>query len=141
MAIHQRSSSRGSLSPVSPTLSDASLPKTETEPTRTNTLVVASMPASFFEPVVLDALRSHFESYGEIHTWAPLKAFARALVIYYDEEAAELAKESCDSLFIDATDFRCVPFVTVLFRPMLTARAAPLSSSACTGLIPPRLSN
>ena len=108
MAIHRRSSSRNSLSAVSPELKSDSLP--DTESTRTNTLVLASIPASFFEPVVLDALRSHFESYGEIHTWAPLKAFARVIIVYYDEEAAELAKESCDSLFIDATDFRCADF-------------------------------
>lgn len=66
------------------------------------------MPVSFFNPLILEALRAHFEAFGDIHTWAPLKAFSRVLVIYYDEEAAELAKESCDSLFVDATDFRYV---------------------------------
>ena len=104
MAIQGCSSSRNSLSSSSPELK--SVPLSEPESTRTNTLVLASMPAPFFEAVVLEALQSHFESYGEIHTWAPLKAFARTIIVYYDEEAAELAKESCDSLFIDATDFR-----------------------------------
>lgn len=112
MAIHKRSSSRNSLSSVSSELKSGELPQTDS--TRTNTLVLAAMPASFFEPIVLDALRSHFESYGEIHTWAPLKAFARAIIVYYDEEAAELAKESCDSLFIDATDFRFADFLSLL---------------------------
>lgn len=50
---------------------------------------------------MLDALRQYFEGFGEIHTWAPLKAFGRILVVYYDEEAVELAKEGSDGLFID----------------------------------------
>lgn len=52
---------------------------------------------------MLEALRAHFESYGDVHTWAPLKAFARVFLIYYDEEAAELAKEACDNLYVKET--------------------------------------
>ncbi|KAI0792641.1 Calcipressin [Abortiporus biennis] len=80
-----------------PELVESSIP---TSPVRTNTLVVTQLPPPFFEPVVLDALRDHFASYGEIHTWAPLKAFARAILVYYSEDDAELAKESCDSLVL-----------------------------------------
>lgn len=103
MTAQHRTLSSSSTSPVVNTIS---LP--DPDWTRTNTLAVTSMPVSFFNPLILEALRAHFEAFGEIHTWAPLKAFSRVLVIYYDEEAAELAKESCDSLFVDATDFRCV---------------------------------
>lgn len=74
--------------------------------TRTNTLVITSLPPSFFAPAVLEALRTHFESYGEVHTWAPIRAFARIILIYYDEEAAELAKEDCDSILVGETDAR-----------------------------------
>lgn len=73
---------------------------------KTNTLVITSLPPSFFAPLVLEALRIHFESYGEIHTWAPLRAFARIMVVYYDEEAVELAKETCDNLRVEETDAR-----------------------------------
>jgi hypothetical protein len=105
MASHHRSSSRSS----SVSLEIDTTASLQSESTRTNTLVLASIPVSFFEPIVLDALRSHFASYGEIYAWAPLKAFGRAIIVYYDEEAADLAKESCDCLFVDATDFRYVP--------------------------------
>lgn len=96
-------------SPVqgSPSSSSAPSPTTATT-SRTNTLVITSLPPSYFEHVVLEALHSHFTSYGEIHTWAPLKAFARIFVVYYDEDAAEKAKQSCDCLEIDETEYRYV---------------------------------
>lgn len=89
----------GRQSPTTPELTASDTPVVS----RTNTLVVTSLPPSFFEPVVLEALRAHFESYGDVHTWAPLKAFARVFLIYYDEEAAELAKEACDNLYVKET--------------------------------------
>ncbi|KAI0085955.1 Calcipressin-domain-containing protein [Irpex rosettiformis] len=89
----------GRQSPVTPELSTSGTPVV----LRTNTLVVTSLPLSFFEPVVLEALKLHFESYGDVHTWAPLKAFARVFLIYYDEEAAELAKDACDNLYVKET--------------------------------------
>lgn len=92
----------GAQTPTTPEMTSFEVPAI----TRTNTLVITSLPLSFFTPAVLDALRAHFESYGDIHTWAPIKAFARVIVIYYDEEAAELAKESCDSLFVGETSIR-----------------------------------
>ncbi|EKM56089.1 uncharacterized protein PHACADRAFT_257155 [Phanerochaete carnosa HHB-10118-sp] len=93
------------------------------------------MPRAFFEPAVLYALRQYFDGFGEIHTWAPLKAFGRVLVIYYDEEAVELAKESSDGLFIDAADFH--PGVTLrVFR----ADPTPLDQLDNPDLLrPPRL--
>lgn len=70
---------------------------------RTNTLVVAQLPAPFFEPSVLLALRHHFESLGALHSWAPIRAFGRVIVVYYDEEAAENAKLGLDGITVDAT--------------------------------------
>ena len=55
---------------------------------------------------MLEALCSHFASYGDIHTWAPLRAFARIITIYYDEDAAELAKMTCDGLSIDESEYK-----------------------------------
>ncbi|KAJ3487080.1 hypothetical protein NLI96_g3778 [Meripilus lineatus] len=75
---------------------DKETPKT----TRTNTLVITSLPPPFFDPPILEALRSHFALFGEIHTWAPISAFARAILVYYLEEPAEIAKEHCDGLVI-----------------------------------------
>jgi hypothetical protein len=97
----------GQQSPTTPDLTASETPVSS----RTNTLVITSLPQSFFDPLVLDALRTHFESYGDVHTWAPLKAFARIFLIYYDEEAAELAKETCDNLYVEGTEGRLVPLL------------------------------
>ncbi|KAA1477685.1 Calcipressin [Dentipellis sp. KUC8613] len=72
-------------------------------PQRTNTLVITSLPAPFFHPLVMQALRDHFEIFGAIYAWAPLRAFARVIVVFYDEEHAEEAKVHCDGLQVDAT--------------------------------------
>ncbi|KAI0046934.1 Calcipressin [Auriscalpium vulgare] len=72
-------------------------------PTRTNTLVIAQLPAAFFHPPVMHALRDHFETYGAVHTWAPIRAFSRIILVYFEEEDAEEAKMHCDGLVIDAT--------------------------------------
>jgi len=48
----------------------------------------------------MDTLKKHFASFGEIHTWAPLSGFARVILVYYLEHAAELAKENCDNIVI-----------------------------------------
>ncbi|KAJ3531299.1 hypothetical protein NM688_g7593 [Phlebia brevispora] len=118
----------------SPASSSAPSP-TSTTTTRTNTLVIASLPPSFFEHVVLETLRTHFASYGEIHTWAPIKAFARIIVVYYDEDAAEQAKQICDSLQIDETDFS----PAVLLR-VFRADPTPLDQLTNPNLLrPPKL--
>lgn len=70
--------------PSSPSSSDPS-PKT-------NTLIIASLPTPFFHPRVQQALRIHFEYFGQIHTWAPLTGLGRIMVVYWTEEAVEGAK-------------------------------------------------
>ncbi|KAH9842473.1 Calcipressin [Rhodofomes roseus] len=83
-----------------PSLTSNSGPPT---PRRTNTLVITQLPATFFEPVVLDALRHHFATYGPVYAWAPLKSFYRIIIVYHSEDDAEHAKESCDHLIVGAT--------------------------------------
>ena len=64
------------------------------------------MPPSFFHPGVLDALRSYFATFGDIYAWAPIRSFARVILVYYDEDDAESAKLGSDGLKIDATSAR-----------------------------------
>jgi len=64
----------------------------------TNTLVLAGIPQSFFHPAVIGALRDHFALYGELHTFAPIRAFGRAIIVYYEERAAEKGKLSLDGI-------------------------------------------
>lgn len=124
----------GQLTPSTPDLTCSESPSL----TRTNTIVITSLPMSFFEPVVLEALRTHFASYGDVHTWAPLKAFARIFVIYYDEEAAEMAKETCDNLRVEESEarsvllpFREAPlFTPLLFQPACRPASVPRRSNA-----------
>lgn len=85
----------------SPTLV-ASPPATEPFK-RTNTLVLTQLPVPFFHPRVMDALRNHFESHGKIRAWAPLKSFARVIVVYESEDSADGAKTYCDGLEVGAT--------------------------------------
>ncbi|PCH38566.1 Calcipressin [Wolfiporia cocos MD-104 SS10] len=84
-----------------PSLTSNSGPPT---PRRTNTLVITQLPPSFFEPSVLETLHSHFATYGPLYAWAPLKSFARIMVVYYSGDDAEHAKEGCDQLLINAFD-------------------------------------
>jgi len=65
--------------------------------------VLAQLPKQFFEPRIIATLREQFESLAPIHTWAPLRAFGRIFLVYYDDDAAEIAKASCDGISIEAT--------------------------------------
>ena len=86
-----------------PTSSSSQSSPSSTSPQTTNTLVVTSLPPPFFHPLVLEALRDHFASYGEIYAWAPLRAFARVILVFKDDADAEMAKAHCDGLTIEAT--------------------------------------
>jgi len=66
----------------------------------TNTLIIPNLPPAFFAPSVLEALKQHFASYGEMYAWTPLKGFKRIIVVYYEDVDAEAARES-DNLVID----------------------------------------
>jgi hypothetical protein len=75
-------------------------------PQRTNTVTVTSLPKSFFHPLVLDVLRSHFAVYGEINRWIPLQGFGRIIIVYEVEESAESAKQHCDPVVLHGPNDR-----------------------------------
>ncbi|CAE6344754.1 unnamed protein product [Rhizoctonia solani] len=86
-----------------------------TPPQATNTLIVPSLPASFFDPLVIQALRDLFASYGELHSWAPLRGLARIILVYWDERSAEDAKAGTDGLTLGHDSDR-PGFVLRVFR-------------------------
>jgi len=73
---------------------------------RTNTLAVTSIPKEFFQPLLLDVLRSHFNKYGHINRWIPLPGFGRIIVVYTREDDAETAKIHCDPIVLEQTQDR-----------------------------------
>lgn len=75
---------------------------------KTNTLIVTGFPRAFFFPSVLAALKEHFEFFGVLFAWAPIRAFNRIILVYYSENDAESAKLKCDGMTIDATVKRLV---------------------------------
>ncbi|KAJ2974143.1 hypothetical protein NUW54_g11938 [Trametes sanguinea] len=96
-------------SPGSPSTPPSLTMSSPTSPQRSNTMVIAHLPESFFEPEIQDALRSHFQSYGPLHTWAPIRGLKRVFIVFYSAEDAETAKESNDGLILgDTLDARDV---------------------------------
>ncbi|KAH9857495.1 Calcipressin [Lenzites betulinus] len=87
-------------SPGSPTSPPSLTISRPSSPQRTNTLVITRVPTHFFVPLIQEALRSHFSTYGPLHTWAPIKGLARIIMVYFSEEDAEIAKESNDGLIL-----------------------------------------
>jgi hypothetical protein len=73
-------------------------------PHTTNTLIVPSLPQSFFDPLVLQALRDLFASYGQLHSWAPLRGLGRIILVYWDDRHAEDAKLGTDGLNLLGSD-------------------------------------
>lgn len=71
-------------------------------PHTTNTLIVPGLPLSFFDPLVLQALRDLFVSYGRLFSWAPLRGLGRIIVVYKDPVHAEDAKRGIDGLNLGA---------------------------------------
>ena len=68
---------------------------------RTNTLALLLPHTSLFSPPILELLRAHYEQYGPIAHWAPVKAFGRVIVVFAQEEDAERAKVEGDRLWLD----------------------------------------
>lgn len=66
----------------------------------TNSLVITQVPRSFFQPSILNVLRDHFATYGEINQWVPIASFSRIILVYYSEDSAEQAKHACDPLVL-----------------------------------------
>lgn len=80
--------------------------RTPSSPQLTNSLVLTGLPPVFFHALVLDALRDHFEAYGSLYAWAPIKSFSRVIMVYYKEEHAENAKLGSDGIIIERTSMR-----------------------------------
>jgi hypothetical protein len=95
--------------PYSISLSDPALASPNTNDIqRTNTLAITPMPKEFFQPLILDVLRDHFATYGELNRWVPLPGFGRILVVYTQDDDAETAKIHSDPIVLDQTDDRFV---------------------------------
>jgi len=89
-----RSSSRKS--------SPRSMPRRHHQPS--NTLILTSLPQAFFHPSVLEPLRNHFETYGPLYSWAPIKGFGRVIVVFHDIHDAERMRQDCDGLQVGNDD-------------------------------------
>ena len=74
--------------------------------TDTNTLILTQLSPSFFAPECLQALKDHFESYGSLHSWAPLKAFNRVVMVYWNVDDASHARQECDEMVLADEDGR-----------------------------------
>ncbi|WVQ86024.1 hypothetical protein IAT38_008192 [Cryptococcus sp. DSM 104549] len=70
-------------------------------PPQTNTLALLLPHPTLFAPPILTLLRQHYEHYGPIAHWAPVRGFGRAIVVYEREEDAEMAKREGDWLRLD----------------------------------------
>jgi hypothetical protein len=68
---------------------------------KTNTLAVTSLPRSFFNSLILNMLRDHFATFGEINQWVPLQGFGRIIIVYESAHHAETAKQCCDPIELD----------------------------------------
>ncbi|KAJ7611690.1 Calcipressin [Roridomyces roridus] len=87
-------------------LSSPPSPTSSNDAQRTNTVAVTSIPKEFFQPLVLDVLRSHFDTYGEINRWVLLPGFSRIIIVYTHEDDAEAAKIHSDPIVLEQTDDR-----------------------------------
>ena len=91
-------------------------PSPAAEPT--NTLVITQVPANFFQPIILQALRDFFAVYGEITHWVPISCFARILLVYNGVGPVEQAKVNSDPLVIQP-DHGCVlSSLSIDIRPL-----------------------
>jgi len=106
------------------------------ESERTNSLIIARVPAEFFQqPQLLDLLRGHFATFGEINQWAPMPSFARVIVVFYHEESAERAKRTCDPLVLEHAD--ASPTIMRVYRSDPNPILTPSSFSSSSHLLHP----
>jgi hypothetical protein len=52
---------------------------------------------------MISTLERHFQMFGRVHSWAPLPSFGRVMVVYYDDEDAERARQDFDSAALKHT--------------------------------------
>lgn len=70
----------------------------------TNTLALLLPHPFLFSPPLQSLLREHYETYGEIRAWAPIRAFGRVIIVYETFAAAERAKREGDRLVLGDDD-------------------------------------
>lgn len=70
----------------------------------TNTLALLLPHPFLFSPPLQSLLRDHYETYGPIRAWAPIRAFGRVMVVYQTYEAAGRAKKEGDRLVLRDDD-------------------------------------
>ncbi|KAJ7191521.1 Calcipressin-domain-containing protein [Mycena haematopus] len=83
-----------------------SLSTPSTDIQRTNTLALTPLPKEFFQPLILNLLRDHFATYGQLNRWVPLPGFGRIIVVYMQEDDAETAKIHSDPIVLEQKDDR-----------------------------------
>ncbi|ORX41137.1 Calcipressin-domain-containing protein [Kockovaella imperatae] len=71
------------------------------DPSETNTHALILPHQSLFLPEILARLREHYEQYGSIAHWAPVRGFGRVIIVYDSVEGAERAKRQGDWLKLD----------------------------------------
>jgi len=63
----------------------------------TNTLVITGISRSFIQnSAMVSILERHFQLFGRVHSWVLLPNFGRIMVVYFDEEDAERARQDFD---------------------------------------------
>jgi len=72
---------------------------TAEEPTNTAALLLPHQ--ALFAPPILQILRDHYETYGRIAHWAPVKGFGRVIIVWDEVDAFERAKRQGDYLRLD----------------------------------------
>lgn len=90
----------------SPALSYCSLPSFEPDIIATNTLLVTNIPKHTFNASALSHLQAHFEQFGPLERFIPLKSFARCMIIYSATEDAVEAKGATDRTIVLSTEIR-----------------------------------
>ncbi|KAL7422949.1 hypothetical protein Q5752_002247 [Cryptotrichosporon argae] len=112
-------------------------------PTLTNTLALLLPSLALFDAAVLTLLREHYEAFGPLAHWAPVRAFGRVILVYAREGDAERARHEGDRLRIDLGEgakdyFGGKPLVLRLYAlpptplhvdPATTHLAPPVSST------------
>ena len=69
------------------------------EETNTHALILPHQ--SLFLPSILTMLRRHYESFGPIAHWAPVRGFGRVIIVWETIESADRAKRLGDYLKLD----------------------------------------
>lgn len=97
-SLHSRSSRPGSISlPPTPTL----IPDAAAREFATNSLALILPHPSLFLPEALALLRRHFERFGGLTHFAPIRAMGRVILVFDSVDAARKVKDADDFLKLD----------------------------------------